>query len=45
MLNRFPGVKKSLSDFGVTVGSTPDNNDDDFELFGSDEEVCDHNFD
>jgi len=36
---QFPGVKKSLSDFGVTVGSSPDNNDDDFELFGSDEEV------
>lgn len=35
---RLPGVKKSLADFGITA-SSPDI-DDDFELFGSDDEVC-----
>ncbi|XP_054160337.1 elongation factor 1-beta-like [Oppia nitens] len=40
----FTGVKKSLADFGVTAGgaaSKPaaEDNDDDFELFGSDDEV------
>jgi len=38
----FAGVKKSLTDFGVTsggAGAKPVDNDDDFELFGSDDEV------
>lgn len=37
----FAGVKKSLSDYGVTSGgdSKAADNDDDFELFGSDDEV------
>jgi len=38
----FTGVKKSLADFGVTSGAgaaKPADNDDDFELFGSDDEV------
>ena len=41
-MNSFVGVKKSLADFGVTSGGdskAADNNDDDFELFGSDDEV------
>jgi len=38
--NKFSGNKKSLSDFGVSGGSAGnDVNDDDFELFGSDDEV------
>lgn len=38
---RFTGVKKSLTDFGVTSagGDSQADNDDDFELFGSDDEV------
>jgi len=37
----FTGVKKSLADFGVTSSGAPKaaDNDDDFELFGSDDEV------
>jgi hypothetical protein len=40
---RFAGVKKSLADFGITSGggaaAKAEDNDDDFELFGSDDEV------
>jgi len=37
----FTGVKKSLADYGVTSGGgdSKADNDDDFELFGSDDEV------
>lgn len=38
---RLPGVKKALSDFGVTEGAAADSkdDDDDIDLFGSDDEV------
>jgi len=36
---QFPGLKKTLADFGITGEQKATDNDDDFELFGSDEEV------
>jgi len=36
---QFSGVKKSLADYGVNADSKAADNDDDFELFGSDDEV------
>ncbi|CAG2175896.1 unnamed protein product [Oppiella nova] len=45
IINVFAGVKKSLADFGITSGggtaAKAEDNDDDFELFGSDDEVVD----